>query len=458
LKHDFDPAPRLRHWGIAMTLRLFPRISPALFFLLLGGLHGTGSALAVDWIAATGDWGLGSNWSGGSVPGPADAVRIVNGGVALIGAADYGAASLQLGLAAPGTITQTDGSLTVQGVASLGNNGVAGVYNLGGMLTAGNIAINNGGVLRVSADSAIGFSGGNFSPIAVHAGGILTIQPGNTCPLGLLTLNGGTLTDVAQNTTETGPWVFFDKTQVTADSAISARLLRVLDVFAVQGGAKLAFSGTIAPYSPAGDPNGPYYYPLTKDGAGAMIVTGDSRSTGWTGDTYIKAGMLQIGNGGTVGDLGSTNFLNDGVLAVNRSDDYTLRANVSGMGSLVKTGGGTLFLDGPGGYAYTYTGNTVVEQGTLVLAGGDDLSPLSAISTAAGATFQINGGSHAVGTIGGTGAVKVPGGDLTAVAIVQNALVIGASAPVAVPEPSASTGLLAFFSAIGVLALRRRAP
>ncbi|MCC6124607.1 MAG: autotransporter-associated beta strand repeat-containing protein [Pirellulales bacterium] len=439
-----------------MSPRFFPRISRALLFLFLCGPHWTGPAFAIDWIGGAGDWGLGGNWSGGSVPGPADAVRIANGGTALIGAADYGAASLQLGLAVPGTITQTGGSLTVQGTAFLGNNGVAGVYNLGGTLSAGGIAINNGGVLRVAADNAIGFSGGNLSPIVVHAGGTLTTQPGNTSALGALTLNGGTLADDALNTTETGPWYFYDKTQVTADSTISARRLCYLDVFAVQGGAKLAFSGTIAPYSPAGDPNAPYHYPLTKDGAGAMIVTGDSRGTGWTGDTYILAGTLQIGNGGTAGDLGSTNYLNEGVLAVNRSDDYTLRANVSGTGSLVKKGGGTLFLDGADGYTYSYTGSTVINQGTLALADGDDLGPLSAISTSAGATFQINGGAHTVGTIGGLGAVKVLDGELTAAAIVQNALAIGATAAVAVPEPGCFTSLLAVFSAIGIFIYLRR--
>ena len=81
-----------------------------------------------------------------------------------------------------------------------------------------------------------------------------------------------------------------------------------------------------------------------------MVVTGDSRATGWTGDTYIQAGETANRQWRNHRRLGSTEFLNDGVLAVNRSDDYTLWANISGTGSLVKNGGGTLYLDGVAGF------------------------------------------------------------------------------------------------------------
>ena len=81
---------------------------------------------------------------------------------------------------------------------------------------------------------------------------------------------------------------------------------------------------------------------LTKSGAGTLILTGENT---FGGGTTISAGTLQIGNGGTTGSI-SGNMIDNGVFVFDRSDALTYAGNISGTGSLVKNGAGTLTLTG----------------------------------------------------------------------------------------------------------------
>ena len=163
---------------------------------------------------------------------------------------------------------------------------------------------------------------------------------------------------------------------------------------------------------------------LTKTGSGTQIF--GSNNT-YTGATTISAGTLQIGNGGAAGSLStSSTITNNGVLAINRSDSVaqgTIFANgISGTGSLVQAGAGTLTL----GAANTYSGGTVVSAGqlninhagaigagTLTLSNGAKFANTSggAISNANNNAISINGtNTFASGTLDmGTGAVSIGG-------------------------------------------------
>ncbi len=100
---------------------------------------------------------------------------------------------------------------------------------------------------------------------------------------------------------------------------------------------------------------------LVQAGTGTLILTG---SNTYSGLTSISAGTLQLGSGGTTGSIGGTTSVSDsGVLAFDRSDNISFAPAISGSGSLIQMGSGTLTLTAA---ANTYTGPTLVNGGSLV--------------------------------------------------------------------------------------------
>ena len=101
---------------------------------------------------------------------------------------------------------------------------------------------------------------------------------------------------------------------------------------------------------------------LTKQGSGSLVLL-NAGANSFAGGVSIGAGTLQVGNGGTTGNLGSGALNNDGALVFNRSDDVTVGNAIAGSasGSLTKSGAGVLTLSG----ANTFTGAVNVVQGTV---------------------------------------------------------------------------------------------
>lgn len=98
---------------------------------------------------------------------------------------------------------------------------------------------------------------------------------------------------------------------------------------------------------------------LRQQGEGILLALGDLQHTG---GTVISNGSLQLGNGGTSGNVtGSVDIRQGGRLAVVRSDDVVLAANLSGAGAVVIGGAGAVELAGTN----TYSGNTYVFDGML---------------------------------------------------------------------------------------------
>jgi len=137
---------------------------------------------------------------------------------------------------------------------------------------------------------------------------------------------------------------------------------------------------------------------LVQQGEGSLVLTG---ANSYTGGTAITDGTLQIGNGGTTGSIVG-DVANDGVLAFDRSDDVAFTGKVSGTGSLVQQGAGTLTLTG----ANSYTGGTTITAGTLL---GDTTSLQGDIANEAVLRFEQQADGRYAGVLSGGGVLDKRG-------------------------------------------------
>ncbi|MCU0781603.1 MAG: autotransporter-associated beta strand repeat-containing protein, partial [Akkermansiaceae bacterium] len=129
--------------------------------------------------------------------------------------------------------------------------------------------------------------------------------------------------------------------------------------------------------------------PLCKEGTGTWTLSG---TNSFNGETTISAGTLQIGNGGTTGRLtATTGIVNNASLVINRSDNFTQATDlgagavISGTGSLTQAGTGTTTLTA----VNTYSGDTLVNAGTLSLGQVNPANESSTFRIASGAVLNI---------------------------------------------------------------------
>jgi fibronectin-binding autotransporter adhesin len=120
---------------------------------------------------------------------------------------------------------------------------------------------------------------------------------------------------------------------------------------------------------------------VVQNGSGTLTLTGNND---YPGGTTVNAGVLQAGNGGTTGAIGTGPVTVNTLLIFNRSDDITFGNTFTGSGSVVKAGAGKLTLTSTN----NITGSLIVSNGTLVVNSEDFSSLVNVIN----------------GTLGGTGA------------------------------------------------------
>ncbi|MBW8853199.1 MAG: autotransporter-associated beta strand repeat-containing protein, partial [Bradyrhizobium sp.] len=308
------------------------------------------------------------------------------------------------------TVNQTSNvgfNLPINGTGTLVFNG-PGFLSLGGINSTTAAIVVNGGNLSIGNPGTLG--GGNDVTIN---GGTFTISR-RTFVLGKLSGTGGTL-DIGGSA-------------LTFSSAVDS-----------------TYAGIIA--DGAFNPNSVQF---TKAGSGTLTLSGASTATD---NVAITGGTLQYGNGGASGGFGRGNIMDNAALIFNRSDSYDYIGDISGTGTVVKTGAGTLKIIGnvtvannsaliitpPVGMTYggiisgsgaltangspgttlaltnanTYTGGTIVSGGVFQLGAGGSLAANGAV-TVNGGTFDLNGHAQKVGALSGSGgSITLGAGSLT---------------------------------------------
>ena len=149
---------------------------------------------------------------------------------------------------------------------------------------------------------------------------------------------------------------------------------------------------------------------LNLTGSGTLIMTDGTGSQNTP--TIGPNATMQIGNGGTTGDLpnaaGAGGVTNNGTLSFNRSNAYTPIRAINGTGQVVQNGTGTVTLS----QANTYTGATVVNNGILKagvasvanVSGAFGNNSAVTLANISGAGLDITGFDTQIGSLGGGGA------------------------------------------------------
>ncbi|MES2695328.1 MAG: autotransporter-associated beta strand repeat-containing protein [Verrucomicrobiota bacterium] len=269
------------------------------------------------------------------------------------------------------------GTTTLTGILGHSNTTIsAGTLVLGGTSTNtiyGTTTI-SGGTLEIAKTGGDNRGLGS-SNVTISGSGLLKFSGGRNETMGNLTGTGGTIDN-------------------TNAAAITLTLNQA---------ANTEFAGVIQ------DSNGAIS--LIKNSAGTLTLSGANT---YAGTLTINGGAIQVGNGGTTGQLGAGAVtINGGTnLTFNRSDSISVANTLSGTGTLVQAGAGTTTLIGTNGL----TGTTTISAGTLQIGNGGTTGSLStgALTNNGALIFNRSDSINVASAMSGTGSLtKLGAGTLT---------------------------------------------
>jgi fibronectin-binding autotransporter adhesin len=334
---------------------------------------------------------------------------IVNGGILQINSGTTGTGTSGTNSAGIGGMTLNNGATLQFGAAvNMGNtftaNGTVFVdmnTNSGSTLMNGSWFSSGGTVIITNAIIGTTFTiGGN----GVGGGNMNSftgaVVMASTTSLGNSATNSLRLNDSGGNNNTGNTNASFDLGNGVINLTARNRTGSTINLGALSGGTntsiKLGSSGTSGTTYSIGGKNiattfdgkldgtgttASMFLALTKVGTNVFTLTGANT---YNGTTTITAGTLQIGNGGTSGQLGTGSVVNNASLIFNRSDDIAVTNGLTGSGMLIKTNANTMTYNGTN----NSSGATIVNQGVFVL-GASGLMTCP-VSVGGGATFDLS--------------------------------------------------------------------
>jgi autotransporter-associated beta strand protein len=345
---------------------------------------------------------------------------ISNGGSIQVGAGgttgSLGTGDVVLGGLANLTFSRSNFTTIANNIS--GNGSVtfqqSGGYAVTGTNTYTGGTIISAGVLQIGLGGTTGSIAGNVTDnatLAFNRGDDITFA-GNITGGGGIQVGGGGFTNLTGTNTYTGSNLVFGKLGISNDANIGPANVQLMNgtlAFNASGtithnvvlssGGSLDTRGNTVTLSGILSTTTGSNTSLTKQSAGTLILTGANTYDGLT--TTISAGTLQIGNGGTTGQLNGLQIVNNSVLAYSRSDTIS-GAQISGTGSVVQLGSGILIL----GNNNTYSGGTIISGGTVQISSPFNLGS-GTVTDNGTLAITTNGSFTIANAIAGTGAVTL---------------------------------------------------
>lgn len=303
-----------------------------------------------------------------------DAGFVLNAASGSVSSVDHAVGSLTLNNAATldvitGNYVLGVGTILGNGtIRLLNNNRTFNITNSIASISAGTTITNNGsavspnsvtvnvGALNNNYSLAPTITGSSMRLVLGNAGRTTTVS-GNNSFGGGTSLDSGTLIVSSDTALGTGALTMAANTTLlsggTGDRSLANAIVlngAGLTIGNPNAGTNFTLSGALS------GGNG-----FTKSGAGTLILTG---ANNYSGDTTISAGTLQVGSGALAGSLGTGNVSvsSGATLAFDSSASQSLAGVLSGAGSLVKSGTGTLTLNGANAL---FSGTTTINGGTI---------------------------------------------------------------------------------------------
>jgi autotransporter-associated beta strand protein len=290
------------------------------------------------------------------------------------------------------------GDLSVTGVgAAIGSSAPTGQP----VVLANNVSIATSLTVVGPQDLSLAGNLSGNGGLTKDGSGQLTLSGKNSYGGGT-SLLGGTLSLTNSQAIGNGDLLAGDATTLDAEQALTLANAIQLNGAVTLTGEDLTLSGVISD----GDRSGS----LIKTDNSVLTLAGANTYSGGTqlnagtlvvvGDNAVGSGTLSTGSGTTVRSLGAIRLNNlmaiNGQLTLDVAEALVLNNAISGNGSLVKVGSGSLTLAGDN----AYTGGTQLQAGTLVV--GSD----TALGNATGA-LDVTADSTLQAQTGAAGAVQI---------------------------------------------------